>query len=88
MPASKKTASVAKLLNMANTYLASAGSSREGRVAIANFIEGVLHDTGNYRGFAVREGAEIPVYTDEAPYRHFYFPAGKIADEYDALAYI
>ena len=28
MPVSKKTASVAKLLNMANTYLASAGSSR------------------------------------------------------------
>ena len=86
MPASKKTASVASLLHMANTYLASSGSNRDGRVAIANFIEGVLHETGNYRGFALREGANIPVYTDEAPYRHFYFPAGKIAEEYDAIA--
>lgn len=85
MPASKKTASVAKLLYMANSYLASSGSDRAGRVAIANFIEGVLHDTGNYRGFAVKEGAEIPIYRDDSPHRHFYFPAGKIADEYAAI---
>jgi len=86
MSASKKTASVAKLLHMANSYLASSGTSREGRVAIAHFIEGVLHDTGNYRGFAVKEKAEIPIYGDDSPYRHFYFPAGKIAEEYAAIA--
>ena len=85
MPASKKTASVAKLLHMANTYLASPDSSRDARVAIAGFIEGVLHETGNYRGFAVKEGAEIPIYSKDSPHRHFYFPAGKIADEYNEI---
>ena len=82
----RKTASVAKMLHMANSYLASAGSDRDGRAAIANFIEGVLHDTGNYRGFSVKESPEIAPYSAEAPVRHFYFPSGAIAAEYDAIA--
>ena len=85
MASAKKTVSVAKVLHMANSYLASSYSSREGRVAIDTFIAGVLHESGNYRGFAVKENADIPLYTDEAPYRHFYFPAGKIVDEYDEI---
>jgi hypothetical protein len=85
MPASKKTISVAKVLHMANTYMASSKSTRDERVAIDTFISGILHETGNYRGFAVKEKAEVPIYSDAAPYRHFYFPAGKIADEYDAI---
>jgi len=85
MPASKKTVSVAKVLKMANMYFASAESTREGRVAMDAFICGVLQESGNYRGFAVKEKADVPLYRDDAPYRHFYFPSGKIAEEYDAL---
>ena len=53
MTAARKTVSVAKLLHMANTYLASEGSNRDERLAIDIFISNVLMETGNYRGFAV-----------------------------------
>jgi hypothetical protein len=86
MTAARKTVSVAKLLHMANTYLASEGSTRDERLAIDTFISGVLHETGNYRGFAMKEGAGIPTYSADAPIRHYYFPSGTIADEYDAFA--
>lgn len=86
MAASRKTISVAKVLHMANTFMANPKSTRDERVAIDAFISGVLHETGNYRGFAVKEDAEVPIYSDAAPYRHFYFPSGTIVDEYDALS--
>lgn len=86
MTAARRTVSVAKLLHMANTYLASEGSNRDERLAIDIFISNVLMETGNYRGFAVKERADISPRSADAPIRHYYFPSGAIADEYDAIA--
>ena len=82
MPAAKKTMSVAKLLHMANTYLSDENTSVEGRKAIDAMISGILHETGNYRGFAINESPEIHVYSDDAPVRHTYFVSEKIVDVY------
>jgi hypothetical protein len=82
MPAAKKTMSVAKMLHMANSYLAAENTTKEGRRAIASMIEGVLQETGNYRGFSVKENPEISPYADDAPVRHFYFVSGKLDEEY------
>jgi hypothetical protein len=80
MPASRKTVSVAKLLHMANTYLASEDSTLEGRRAMDAMISAVLLETGNYRGFSILEQPEVPVH--EGPCRHNYFVSSKIVDEY------
>lgn len=85
MTTAKKTVSAAKILFMANSYLSSSDTTREGRRAIASMIEGVLMETGNYRGFAVKESPEVPVYSPEAPIRHFYFVSGKLDEDYEAL---
>ena len=85
MPAAKKTMSVAKMLHMANSYLSAEHTTKEGRRAIASMIEGVLQETGNYRGFAVKENPEISPYADDAPVRHFYFVSGKLDADYDAI---
>jgi len=86
MPAAKKTMPVAKMLHMANSYLASKDSTREGRKAIDAMISAVLMETGNYRGFAINESPEIRVYSDEAPIRHAYFVSEKIVDDYWNIA--
>jgi len=49
---SKKTISVAALLERANHILANSVDELSGdRTGIAHFISGVLSDTGNYKGF-------------------------------------
>lgn len=75
MPAAKKTMSVAKMLHMANSYLASKDSTLEGRKAIDSMISAVLMETGNYRGFSILEQPEVPVH--EGPCRHNYFVSEK-----------
>ena len=64
-------------------------TSVEGRKAIDAMISGILHETGNYRGFAINESPEIPeipVYSDDAPVRHTYFVSEKIVDDYWNIA--
>jgi hypothetical protein len=50
--AKRQTVEVAKLKRMANEYFANSGGPfKDARRAIQSFVEAVLHDTGNYRGF-------------------------------------
>lgn len=84
MPAAKKTMSVAKMLHMANSYLASKDSTLEGRKAIDAMISAVLMETGNYRGFSILEQPEVHVH--EGPRRHNYFVSEKIVDDYWKIA--
>jgi hypothetical protein len=84
MPAAKKTMPVAKMLHMANSYLASKDSTLEGRKAIDSMISAVLMETGNYRGFSILEQPEVPVH--EGPCRHNYFVSEKIVDDYWKIA--
>lgn len=49
---SRKTISVASLTELANEILAnSSDNSKERRNGVIIFIEAVLHETGNYKGF-------------------------------------
>ena len=50
--AKRQTVEVAKLKRMANEYFHNSGDPfRDARRAIQSFVEAVLHDTNNYRGF-------------------------------------
>jgi hypothetical protein len=47
----RKTIQVGKVLNMANYFLASDNTSQDERQVVAQFLESILFQTGNYRGF-------------------------------------
>ena len=49
---SRSTVKVSDLVDKANRYVAHIGLSQAEKRAINSFISGVLHDTGNYRGFS------------------------------------
>jgi len=48
----RKTVSVKALVDKANEYLALDTISQDKKKTISFFIESILHETGNYRGFA------------------------------------
>ena len=73
---SRKTIEVGTLLAWANYRLEkSADAAKEEREEIAHFIELVLHETGNYEGYAVSEGDDT---------RRRYHPSAKVSAEYRA----
>jgi len=47
----RKTVKVEDLVEKANKYLAIDGISQDEKRAVDCFINGILHETGNYRGF-------------------------------------
>jgi len=48
----RKTVSVKSLVDKANEYLALDTISQDKKKTISFFIESILHETGNYRGFS------------------------------------
>lgn len=48
----RKTVEVGTLLRRVNFFRALGRSTADEREVMCTFIEGVLHDTGNYRGYA------------------------------------
>lgn len=78
----RKTIEVGTLLHRVNTFLASENSTADEREVLCTFIEGVLHDTGNYRGYRYLDTAEIAGNGS----RRFYFVSGKIDEDYKAAA--
>ena len=80
----RKTIEVGTLLRRVNFFLASENSTADEREVMCTFIEGVLHDTGNYRGFRYIEGPDGEV--DGLGSRRYYFVSGKIQEDYDAAA--
>lgn len=82
----RKTVEVGTLLRRANYFLASKNTTAEEREVMCSFIEGVLFDTGNYRGFAYLPKED---YTGEADFqsdgtRRRYFVSGTIDADYEA----
>lgn len=83
---SRKTISVLSLLERANKALAndyapgavpnafssSAESARAYRLGIAGFIEGVLHDSGNYVGYGYLDSPFVAGVTDESRRSYYY----------------
>ena len=78
----RKTVEVGKLLHRVNYFLASENSTAEEREVMCTFIEGVLFDTGNYRGYRYLDTDQI----EGNGSRRFYFVSGKLEDDYTAAA--
>jgi hypothetical protein len=78
----RKTVEVGTLLRRVNYFLKNANSTPDEREVLCTFIEGVLHDTGNYRGYAYLDTAEI----EGNGSRRHYFVSGKIDADYEAAA--
>ena len=76
----RKTVEVGKLLHRVNYFLASENSTAEEREVMCTFIEGVLFDTGNYRGYRYLDTDEIK----GSGSRRFYFVSSKIDEDYEA----
>jgi hypothetical protein len=57
----RKTINVTDLIETINTSIAISTCSAETRQGMMNVLEGVLHSTGNYRGFRYLTQDEVPV---------------------------
>ena len=78
----RKTVEVGTLLHRVNYFLASENSTAEEREVMCTFIEGVLHDTGNYEGYRYLDTDEIAGNGT----RRFYFVSDRIDEDYHAAA--
>ena len=76
----RKTVEVGTLLRRVNYFLASENSTADEREVMCTFIEGVLHDTGNYRGYRYLDTDQI----EGNGSRRHYFVSGKIDEDYAA----
>ena len=76
----RKTVEVGTLLRRVNFFLASDRSTADEREVMCTFIEGVLHDTGNYRGYRYLDTDQI----EGNGSRRHYFVSGKIDEDYEA----
>ena len=82
----RKTVAVGTLLHRLNYFLASDQSTPEEREVMATFVEGVLHDTGNYRGFRYLPNDHNELDFESDGTRRFYFVSDRIQAEYDSAA--
>jgi hypothetical protein len=80
----RKTIAVGTLLHRLNYFLANDKGTADEREIMISFVEGILHDTGNYRGYRYIEGPDGEV--DGLGSRRYYFVSSKIQEEYDAAA--
>ena len=76
----RKTVEVGTLLYRLNYFLASDRSTAEEREVMCQFVEGILFDTGTYRGYRYLDTAEI----EGNGSRRFYFVSGRIDEDYEA----
>ena len=76
----RKTVEVGTPLRRVNFFLASDKSNADEREVMCTFIEGVLHDTGNYRGYRYLDTDQI----EGNGSRRHYFVSGKIDEDYEA----
>jgi hypothetical protein len=76
----RKTVEVGTLLHRVNYFLANDRSTADEREVMCTFIEGVLHDTGNYRGYRYLDTDQI----EGNGSRRYYFVSGKIDEDYEA----
>lgn len=80
----RKTIQVGSLLRRANHFLASKNSTPDEREVMATFVEGILHDTGNYRGFSYLSKDLYPNETQGLGSRRYYLVSTAIENDYEA----
>jgi hypothetical protein len=80
----RKTVEVGTLLYRLNYFLASDKSTAEEREVMCTFVEGILHDTGNYMGYRylLNKHNELDFESDGT--RRYYFVGPRILDDYEA----
>lgn len=76
----RKTTEVGKLLYRLNYFLANPSSTPDQREILISFVEGILLETGNYRGFGYLDTDEV----EGAGSRCFYYVSEAIRAEYEA----
>lgn len=77
---SRKTIEVGKVLNMANHFLNAKNTNPDERIAVAQFLESILFETGNYVGYRYTESLEV----DGMGTRRQYFSSSKIREDAEA----
>ena len=82
----RKTVEVGTLLHRLNYFLASDLSTALEREVMATFVEGVLHDTGNYQGFRYLPNDHNELDFESDGTRRSYFVSEKIQEDYTAAA--
>ena len=80
--AARKTIDVGTLLARANQILASQNTTQQEREMMCGFIEGVLHETGNYRGFRYLDSEDYPEEVVYASSRRCYYVSTEVEDDY------
>ena len=78
----RKTVDVGTLLYRLNYFLENDKGTAEEREVMCQFMEGVLHDTGNYEGYRYLDTDEIAGNGT----RRFYFVSDRIDEDYHAAA--
>jgi hypothetical protein len=78
----RKTIEVGTLLHRLNYFLANDRGTADEREIMISFVEGILFDTGNYRGYRYLDTSEI----EGNGSRRYYFVSSKIQEDYDAAA--
>ena len=80
----RKTVEVGKVLKMANSFLAAEHTNADEREAICAMIEGILFETGNYRGYAYLNNESALADPLGAGSRRHYFVSGTVDVDYEA----
>ena len=81
----RKTIEVGTLLHRLNYFLANDRGTPEERDIMIMFVEGILHDTGNYFGYRYIE-SPVEGEVDGLGTRRYYFVGPRIQADYDAAA--
>ena len=76
----RKTIAVGTLLHRLNYFLKNDRGTADEREIMISFVEGILHDTGNYRGYRYLDTSEI----EGNGSRRHYFVSSKIEEDYEA----
>lgn len=84
MKTARKTIEVGKVLKMANSFLAAQNTTPDEREAICAMIEGILFETGNYRGYRYLNNEAAMSDPLGAGSRRYYFVSGTIDADYEA----
>lgn len=80
----RKTIEVGTLLHRLNYFLKNDKGSVDEREVMCSFVEGILHDTGNYEGYRYLDAREYEGEAEGLGTRRFYFVSSKIQADYDA----
>ena len=82
----RKTIEVGTLLYRVNYFLKNDKGSADERDVLSSFIEGILHDTGNYEGYRYLYAKEYPGEAEGLGTRRHYFTSDETLAAYEATA--